>query len=63
MFERLIGSTKRCLWNVIRQTKLAYDELWTAMVEAEAVIKSRPLTYISSDDLDKPLMLSHLLVE
>ena len=61
MFERLIGSMKRCLRKVIGQAKLSYDELLTAVVEAEAVINSRPLTYVSSDDLDEPLTPAHLL--
>ena len=62
MFERLIGSTKRCLRKVIEQAKLTYDELLTAVVEAEAVINSRPLTYVSMDDLDEPLTPAHLLI-
>ena len=33
----------------------------TAVVEAEAVINSRPLTYVSSDDLGEPLTPAHLL--
>ena len=61
MFERLIGSMKCCLRKVIGQAKLTYDELLTAVVEAEAVINSRPLTYISTDDLDEPLTPAHLL--
>jgi len=40
MFERLIGYMKRCLRKVIGQAKLTYDELLTAVVEAEAVINS-----------------------
>ena len=60
-FERLIGSMKRCLRKVIGQAKLTYDELLTAVVEAEAVINSRPLTYVSTDDLDEPLTPAHLL--
>jgi hypothetical protein len=44
------------------QAKLSQDELLTALVEAEVVLNSRPLTYISADDLDEPLTPSHLLV-
>ena len=34
----------------------------TAIVEIEAIINSRPLSYISSDDTEEPLTQSHLLV-
>ena len=36
--------------------------LTTALVEVEAVLNSRPLTYLSTDDLEEPLTPSHLLV-
>ena len=39
-----------------------YDELLTAKVEVECVKNSKPLTYISSDDTEEPLMPSHLLI-
>ena len=61
IFERLVGSTKRCLRKVIGQARFSWDELWTAVVEAEAVINSRPLTYIMNDDTEEPLTPSHLL--
>ena len=31
-------------------------------MEVEAVLNSRPLTYLSTDDLEEPLTPSHLLV-
>ena len=62
LFERLVRSTKRCLRKALGQAKLSYDELLTALIEIEMVINSRPLTYISADDLDEPLTPSHLLV-
>ena len=34
----------------------------TAVVEIEAVINSRPLSYVSSADFEKPLTPSHLVV-
>ena len=62
LFERLVRLTKRCLRKALGQAKLSYDELLTALIEIEMVINSRPLTYISADDLDEPLTPSHLLV-
>ena len=61
LFEWLIDSTKRCLRKVIGQARLSYDELLTALIEVEAVMNSRPLSYVTANDLDKPLTPSHLL--
>ena len=62
IFERLIKSTKRCLRKLIGQAKFSYDEMHTAIVEIEAIINSRPLSYVGSDDTEEPLTPSHLLV-
>ena len=62
MFERMVRSTKRCLKKMIGQAKLTYDELLTAVTEVEAIVNSRPLSFISSNDLEEPLTLSHLLI-
>ena len=62
VFERLVRSTKRCLRKVLGQAKFSHDELYTALVEVEMVLNSRPLTYVSADDLEEPLTPSHLLV-
>ena len=61
VFERMIKFTKRCLRKIIGQSKLYYDELITVLDEIEAVINSRPLTYLSPEDLDEPLTPSHFL--
>ena len=34
----------------------------TALVEIERIINSRPISYLSSDDVEEPLTPSHLLV-
>lgn len=62
VFEHLIRSTKRCLRKIIGQARLTADELLTAIVEVEAVLNSRPLSYVSMDDIEEPLTPSHLLV-
>ena len=46
----------------IGRAKLTQDELLTAVVEIEAVINSRPLSYISATDCEEPLTPSHLIV-
>ena len=48
-FERLIGLTKRCLKKTIGKSKMSYDELITTVVEIEAILNSRPLTYVSCE--------------
>ena len=60
-FERLVGSLKRCLKKTIGRARLSYDEMVTAVTEAEAILNSRPLTYVSSEDIEEPLTPSHLL--
>ena len=62
VFERLIKSSKRCLRKMIGQARFSYDELLTAVIEVEAIINSRPLSYVSSTDLEEPLTPSHLMM-
>ena len=62
MFERHIRSTKRCLRKVIGKAKLNYDELLTVVTEVEMIINSRPLSYVTPDDLEEPLTPSHFLM-
>ena len=47
---------------MIGRASFTRDELLTAVVEIEAVINSRPLSYVSAMDVEKPLTPSHLLV-
>ena len=61
VFERLVRLTKRCLRKMIGKTKLRHDELLTLLVEVEAIVNSRPLTFVSPNDLEDPLTPSHLL--
>ena len=60
-FNRLIQNTKRCLQKTLRNAKLNYDELHTVLVEVEGTLKSRHLTYVSSDDPKEQLTPSHLM--
>ena len=45
-----------------RQARFSFDELLTAVTEVEAIFNSRPLSYVTSDDIDEPLTPSHLLI-
>lgn len=62
VFERMVKSTKRCLRKMVGRASFSHDELLTAVVEIEAVINSRPLSYVSSSDYEEPLTPSHLVV-
>ena len=60
-FERLVKSVKLSLKKCIRNARLNYDELSTVLVEVEAALNSRPLTYVF-DEMEEPLTPSHLIV-
>ena len=57
----MVRSMKRCLKKTIGGAKLTYEELMTVTVEMEMIFNSRPLSYVSSEDLDEPLTPSHFL--
>ena len=44
-----------------REGKFYHDELITILTEVEAVINCRPLTYLSTEDLEEPITPSHFL--
>ena len=61
-YERMIQLVKRMLRKVLGNARLTYDELYTILVEVECTVNSRPLTYVSTDELEvEPLTPSHLL--
>lgn len=41
--------------------RLTYEELLTTVIEVEMILNSRPLSYVSSEDIEEPLTPSHLL--
>ena len=62
LFERMVQSVKRCLRKSIGSAKLSFDELYTALTEVEAIVNLRPISYLSSEDLEEPLTPSHLMI-
>ncbi|XP_068673624.1 uncharacterized protein [Montipora foliosa] len=60
-FERMILNAKRSLLRTLRNAKLDYDELHIILVEVEGSLNSRPLTFLSSDDVEEPLTPFHLI--
>ena len=53
--------TKRCLGKVVGRSKFTYDELLTAVTEIESILNSRPLSFVSSSDIEEPLTPFHLI--
>lgn len=43
-WERMVGTTKRCLRKILGQAKLTEEQLNTTLVSIEAAINSRPIT-------------------
>ena len=60
IFERMVRSTKRCLKKAIWSRRLTYEELYTVLTEVEAILNSRPITYLDPNDIEEPLTPSHL---
>ena len=61
-FERMVRSMKRCLKKFIGRAHFSLDELTTALSEIEAVLNSRPLSYVSGEDIKEPITPSHLIL-
>ena len=60
-FERLIGLVKVSLRKVLGNSRLTFDELRTVLVEVEANLNARPLTYEYDEVSNEVLTPSHLL--
>ena len=61
-WERLIGLTKRAFRKTLGRASVTLIELQTLVVEIEATLNDRPITYVSSEIGDEePLTPSHLL--
>ena len=54
-WERLIGLTKSTLKKVLGRARISLTTLQTLVVQVEAVLNDRPLTYVSSDIADSSL--------
>ena len=62
-WERLVRSVKRCLQKSVGRSLLTFEELCTLVVEIEATLNNRPLTYIYDDEegLSYPLTPADLI--
>ena len=58
----MVGSVKRCLKKSLGETLLSFPDIVTIVTEVEAVLNSRPLTYLHPDIEDNPpLTPAHFL--
>lgn len=63
MYERLVRSVKAALKKSLGQRSLSKTELETVLVEVEACVNSRPLTFVGdAADCPNPLTPNHFLV-
>lgn len=60
-YERLVSLVKRSLKKTYGTQYLDYVQLNTALVQIENTINSRPLTYVSSEEILSPLTPNHFL--
>ena len=62
-WEKMDHLTKRILHGkTLFRATVNYEELSTIIVEIEAIINSRPLTYIYDDEVEDLLTPSHFLL-
>ena len=57
----MVKSMKRCLHKSIRRRKFDLDELHMLIIEVEAIVNSRSLSHISTEDAEEPVTPSHLI--
>ena len=49
-WERLVRSVKNCIKKVVGRSTLNFEELRTLLVEVEATLNNRPITYVYDDE-------------
>ena len=62
-WERLVGSVKKSMLAILKERAPKEEVLQTALLEAEAIVNSRPLTHVSLDHHDQEALTpSHFLI-
>ena len=49
-WERMVGITKRCLRKAVGRKSLSFEEIRTVLIEIEATLNNRPVTYLYDDE-------------
>ena len=63
VFERMIKSAKRAIYAVLKDTDVNDEELQTVFTGAESLLNSRPLTTVTRDVNDEPVLTpNHFLI-
>lgn len=63
VFEAMIKSSKRAIYAILKDTDITDEELQTTFIGVESLMNSRPLTALSDDPNDEPVLtLNHLLI-
>ena len=60
-YERLVGVLKGCLAKALYRKRVSFEELRTLLVEFQAIVNARPLTYLSQERESEALTPSLLL--
>ena len=60
-FERLIGLVKSCLIKILGRAKISFKEFKESLLDVEAVLNNRPLTYLDEELGPEALTPNHLI--
>ena len=60
-FERLIGLVKSCLMKILGRAKISFKEFKECLLDVEATLNNRPLTYLDEEFGPEALTPNHLI--
>ena len=60
-FERMVGLTKNVLYKALGRSRLPFEQLKEALLEAEVILNNRPLGYLE-DDIQLPALTPNMLI-
>ena len=57
----MVKVVKTSLHKVIGKSRLSYEDLETVLIQIESIVNSRPLTFITTEEVCEPLTPSYLI--